>query len=284
MEGFWDWVRANATALQGLGAVAAACVAAMTLIISQLKKPAATNTDPSGAAFVQGPLLEKLVQRALNVEEPSTVEQTKKPARPRRTPEKIIADLQAIRSQLTPDPLTSKVFPPGLSVIRFVPGEVLKIRVPETQGIIASVGWFSFIHFAIFPGVFASFLFGGLLGEAAGVIGALAGLAWWWYLVQRGIVATIKLRSRTWSASGVLGGFFGAAVPNNPVLSREQKNGRWHTRLIFGGSQLWLHVSSNEDEGLALGEPFLDSLRAELGLPVEVAEGIFISPMRSQTV
>lgn len=274
------WINDNGSGLQGVGTMVAGAAAVITLIVSQRSKPAANGKASEHGDTVPSPLLAQAADRlsldSENGDRDRAMNVPPKPTRPRRSAEKIIADLQALRASLTPPPLSAAAFPPGLSVMRFVPGEILSIRLPGTQGILKSGGWFSFVHFAFLPGAFGALIFGHMFVY----IGGALGLAWWWHLMRRGAVAKIKLRERSWAVTSVVGGFWGAGIPNNVSIEREHKDGRWLTKLVFGGQTLWEHVSSDEDAGAKLAEPFLEALRAELGLPVEIAEGILILPSR----
>jgi hypothetical protein len=265
----WSFFKDNAEGLKGLGAALAGLAAVLTVMLSIWRKPEPTSNKNSSAPTA-ATSNEAVKQRTAPDVRPST-------KRSRRAPEKIIAELQAVRAQLKPPPLTSDIFPPGLNVVQFKEAEVLKVILPGTQGIWASGGWFSFVHFSLIPGVFAATMF----GEYAGYAGAAAGFVYWCYLVRRGALATINLKTKRWSVFSVIGGFWGAAAPTNIGLETEYVKNAWRTRLVFGAQTLWQGVSESKAAADALeaaAEPFTDSLRHALDLPVEVADGIFIHP------
>ncbi|MGE7416950.1 hypothetical protein [Methylobacterium tarhaniae] len=270
VTGILKWFDDHGVGLQGLGTVIAGIAAILTIFVTsrnardnkiQLGQVVPPTISP---AHVVGALAERELP-----ENPA-----RRQARPRRSPDKIIADLQAVRSALMPPPLNDILFPPGLDVISFVPNQHIRIRMPQSRGIVSSGGWFTLLHFAFLP----AGLIGSITGSpAVAIVSAACSLTYWAYLVfWRGAVATIKLREQRWSLTSVAGCFWNASV-NSIQIERRNQSDHWATYILFNGHMLWEHVAIDQNEGTILAQPFVNSLKAALDIPIEIADGILIS-------
>ena len=177
--------------------------------------------------------------------------------------------LSNLRDALKPPELSTELFPSDLDVLNFDLNGNFRIRGVVSKGAQVFMALFVLPHYIIFPGligaaIFESFLLGGVVGAAL-----------WIWRVRLGSYISISFHKKKYACFSPGGGAWCEGFPEVTLSSSYEKN-KWKTSLLIGG-QTVIERESNEKLHRDL-EELAKSLKWHFGSPIELAEGLYISP------
>lgn len=178
------------------------------------------------------------------------------------------------RGMLARQKLSSDQFPDEIDVVAWKPNESISIRMPLSMTRRIAMGLFTLPIYLIFPFYFVPLFAGGIFGNFSEIVGAIIGLILWIVMNRRGAVMKFDLTKRRFSFSSPGGGTWFRRPPTSIDICESASDGSPVLSLKVEFQTL-CSVPSSQDARARL-MLFANSLRCEMGLPIEAAPGIVI--------
>ncbi len=181
------------------------------------------------------------------------------------------------RKSLRPRELDESIFPKGLHVLHFVPGEIIKIGIKKPwseRSVTALISLFQYL-------IFSSIIFGGVIlspfiGNLGFTLGLILGLVLWGWRNWLGTYASIDLVKRTYAIVEPASRREFNDCPEIELHSTRD-GGVWTTTLSISGALVAKRHSLWQSEASDL-KYFADSLKGALGGKFEIGCGVFVAP------